>query len=476
MVHRRGALLALALTGSASGCAEHNPLAASRLARDTTTAIVIAAENQRTGNADWSQYATTTSETGAAAFLDRRSALPGDSVHVYGVSPDSELDIKLFRMGWYGGTGGRLVLDAGVVPVQPQGQCTAAVPGPVECDWPVATAFQLPPDAVSGVYVVRYTDRRGVGNVLPLVVRAAPPTGIVVVLSFNTYQAYNAWGGSGFYDFDNGVRVPLVSFARPYRPYVIGSHFLSLDVPLVRFLERWHYPVSYAADADLDVDPFLAAGSRLLILSGHGEYWTAAMRLHTEQLLQAGTGLAFFGGNDMYFRVAYEASPSGRLSPVVVCYKLNDDPVSANGGLGTGRFRDPPYADPENALIGVMYAGYSLSRSVPMVVRDTPAEFFHGTGYLVGDSTPVIAGWEGDRIVDNGHTPRGIKVLFEAHFMSDQHIPDAMQTTFYVAKSGAGVFAAGTVGWNWGLNDLGPLPPDERQERFVRNLLDWYLR
>jgi hypothetical protein len=49
-----------------------------------------------------------------------------------------------------------------------------------------------------------------------------------------------------------------------------------------------------------------------------------------------------------------------------------------------------------------------------------------------------------------------------------------MHTTFYRAGSGAGVFAAGTVGWNWALDDITGMA-DARLQLFTRHLLDWYL-
>ena len=477
-------LLFCALAGGISSCGEVDPVAVPGPGHDSTTAPIIAAENQRAGAPDFFQYTPIRNETTAGAFLDRRSVFPGDSVRIYGVSRDSQLVLQVYRMGWYGGAGARLVLDLGAVSTPGPTACAPPVPGPVECEWPPVATFGLPVDAKPGVYAVRYRNRDGAGGVVPLIVRAQYPTAIVVVLSLNTYQAYNTWGGSSFYRERAVARVPRVSFARPYDSRVIDMNFLGLDLPLVRFLERWGYPVSYAADADLDADAELGAGSRLIIVSGHSEYWTAAMRAHAEQLLGARTGLAFFGANDIFWRVRYESDQLGRA--VLVCYKDHNDPPIYSW-LGqfrrdrlnysrTGQFRDLPDAEPENALIGIMCSCNTNYPPVQLIVRDTSPAWFRGTGYRVGDLTAPIGGWEGDHIFDNGHTPPGIRVLFEARYPSLERVTVTMQTTFYVARSGAGVFAAGTIGWNWGLDDRGVHPADPRQQGLVRNLLDWYLR
>jgi predicted small lipoprotein YifL len=474
---RHPVLLALAAAILAlAACGERQPLALFTPADDSVTGPAIRAENNLPGCQECDPPRLPASETDVAAFLDVRSVAPGDSVHVFGIARDSQLSIRLYRLGWYAGAGGRLVLDAGVARVPVSGPCTAPAPGPVECAWPEVASFRVPPDAFPGVYAVRYQDRGGEGGVIPLVIRNRRPTPILVVLSFNTYQAYNGWGGSSLYDLGPVVQVPRVSFHRPYTDWTLERHFRSTDLPLVRFLERWGYPVSYLSDADFDADSSLGDRSRLVVISGHAEYWTTTMRHHADRLVGGGVGMGFFGGNDVFWRVRTEGRAAGYLGDVVVCYKHQDDPLSMDRSPATGHFRDGWVKEPENALIGVMYDFKTDTRQyAPLAVRDTDWVFFRGTGFEAGSRTPAIGGWEGDRIMDNGHTPRGIRVLFEARFISDDGVADVMQTTFYTAKSGAGVFAAGTVGWNWGLDDLQPRTTDPRLQQFVRNLLDWYL-
>ena len=77
----------------------------------------------------------------------------------------------------------------------------------------------------------------------------------MVVVSFNTYQAYNSWGGASLYALRDGtIFAPRVSFLRPYSDHAVLLRFLMTDVPLVRFLERWGYPVSYVGDRDFHAD------------------------------------------------------------------------------------------------------------------------------------------------------------------------------------------------------------------------------
>ena len=117
------------------------------------------------------------------------------------------------------------------------------------------------------------------------------------------------------------------------------------------------------------------------------------------------------------------------------------------------------------------------SRFVRLRVKTNDSQLFEGTGFQQGDTTSAIGGWEGDKMFDNGLTPPGLNVLFETSYVvQSTGVSDVMQTTFYRDMSGAGVFAAGTVAWNWALDDSRPEVADTRVQQLVRNLLDWYLQ
>ena len=440
---------------------------------DTVSASEIRIENSHAGDHSWHGFPPA-SGGDAAAFLDVRSVPPGGSVAVFGIARDSQLLFHLYRVGWYAGAGARLILATGALTVPDSAPCSPPTPGPVICTWPAVTRINIPTDASPGVYIVRYVNKHGRGGLIPLVVRSPRPSAITVVLSFNTYQAYNTWGGDSFYQLDGATQSPHISFQRPYAGSTLERHFLSTDLPLVRFLERWDYPVGYLTDADFDADSAAGETSRAIIFSGHGEYWTVAMRDHAERLRDGGVGLAFFGANDAYWRVRYE----GPMRDILVCYKHGGDPLVNDRQLGTHRFRDEPFRRPENELIGIMYnyGTNTVHGYAPLTALDTTAAFFAGTGFRELDQTTPIGGWEGDRAVSNA--PSGLRVLFQSSFTPDNPAVanDVYQTTYYRARSGAVVFAAGTIGWNWALDDLQPRTTDPRLQLLVKNLLNEYLR
>ena len=71
------------------------------------------------------------------------------------------------------------------------------------------------------------------------------------------------------------------------------------EYPLLRFLERNGYDVSYQAGLDTH-HRGLPQGTRLFISVGHDEYWSGPQRAAVEAARDAGTHLAFFSGNEVY--------------------------------------------------------------------------------------------------------------------------------------------------------------------------------
>jgi len=78
----------------------------------------------------------------------------------------------LFRLGWYGGAGARRILSSSrpvFVGAQPACPPDAAT-GLVRCSWMPSFTVSLPPDAVSGLYVVRIVRDDAFAALIPLVV------------------------------------------------------------------------------------------------------------------------------------------------------------------------------------------------------------------------------------------------------------------------------------------------------------------
>jgi hypothetical protein len=317
------------------------------------------------------------------------------------------------------------------------------------------------------------------------VVRSDRPAAFVVVLPFATYQAYNQWGGTSLYGGPGATRLASyasrafkVSYARPMSESVLGTKLLGTDYLLVRWLEQSGYDVSYITDFDFDqgrgADPQAVAW----LFAGHSEYWTWSMWLRATAARDQGIGLGFLGGNDIYWMARYErVSLHGLDAPVVVCYREAAlDPEGSVPGRATVRFRTAPNNTPENELVGVMslYRGAMSNPPIDLVVANGADPLLAGTGLHTGDHIPRVAGWEGDRVVDNGQTPPGIRVLFDSPYvpLGGTAATERIQATVYRwPASGAMVYASGEPGFAWGLADFGRNVARPPLEQFLRNVL-----
>jgi len=436
----------------------------------------IAAENERPGNPGWklSQY-----NPNLGAYTDRTSYISGDTVSVHAAFAGGATTgtWQLWRMGYYGGALGRLLASGGPVPVQAQpADVLDSTTGAVSAPWAISFSFSIPADAMTGIYLVKLSTPSG-ETVTPLVVRENSPRAVILYpVSTNTYQAYNTWGGTSLYANRIGWKPPgsssppwhayAVSFDRPYDNSNGTGDFLSKDRDFVTFAEGQGYDIGYVTDTDLDADPTLVEHRRMLIIQGHSEYWTLAMRNAVEGAIAAGSSSAFFSANDAYWQVRF-SDPARRL---LLGYKdfCRQDPMAlVDPSRATCQWRDPVIDRPENKMIGEMYGNW-IWAAAPLQVTAPSSWIWVGTG---ADEQTTVAGvyqTENDVRFDNGAEPAGVETvgvgLVQSYFGSFA----AAETSLYTAPSGAQVFAAGSVGWSQALAGAGRWDPVIQQ--LVANL------
>ncbi|HTD64816.1 MAG TPA: IPT/TIG domain-containing protein, partial [Verrucomicrobiae bacterium] len=367
--------------------------------------------------------------------------------------------MQIFRLGWYGGAGGRIMTPPGassptIGPLTGKVQPTPTPgPGPdylIEANWPVAYTLTVPTSWITGYYVVKLIRNDGFERYIPFLVRNDASTApILMQASVTTWQAYNWWGGKSLYGtfnfntgssgFGNDIAGPaagVVSFDRPYATHP----FNGWELEMVRYLERSGRDVTYASNVDVHANPnLLLSPRRSVFLSvGHDEYWSGEMRANVTNARDSGVNLAFFSGNAVYFRIRFGVNAAGAANRRIICYKNPTvDPL-------TIRWRDQNL--PENALIGVMSDGVADNEN--FVVSNASSWVFAGSGLVNGSVITGLVGYEYDRTFTNGFTPAGLNVI--AH--SPTRDGSFSEASTYTASSGAGVFAAGTIQWASGLD------------------------
>ncbi|MBT2231288.1 DUF4082 domain-containing protein [Nonomuraea sp. NEAU-A123] len=424
---------------------------------------------------------------------------------------DYRLDI--YRIGYYSGMGARKIATVEPSATLPQVQDTCVsdtVTGLVDCgNWVVSASWAVPGTAVSGVYIAKLVREDGTfgESQITFVVRDdTRGADVLVQTSDATWQAYNNYGGNSLYTGSPAGRAFKVSYNRPFNnrsAEVSGapeSFFYNSEYPMVRWLEANAYDVSYATNVDTARLGAELLEHRAFLSVGHDEYWSLEMRNNVEAARGSAVNLAFFSGNEMFWKTRWEPSIDGAATPfrTMVCYKE----TLANAKIDpspqwTGTWRDPRFSPPsnggrpENAVTGTMFAvngTVSDSVAVPAAYRSMRLWRNTSVANLLPGQTAIFPagtlGYEWDAAPDNLTTPAG-SVKYSSMTMGRM---DKILLNFgggygagvsthnlilYRHSSGARVFGAGTVQWSWGLDAVHyrpGTPTDVRMQQATVNL------
>ena len=428
----------------------------------------ILAENRLPGGTGWH---LDNPSGQIAAYADRTSALPGEQVVIHaGASVATTVTWALWRVGYYGGAGGRQWAAGGPVPVAIWASAVMdPATGSVRAPWPAAFSVQVPANALTGIYLVKLKSSLGETYATFVVREPQRAATILYPVSTNTYQAYNTWGGTSLYQNHrsdwSAWHAYAVSFDRPYQNNGTGE-LMSMDHGFITFAEAQGYDLAYVSDADVDADPQLASRRRMLVLQAHTEYWTANMRDAVRSAIASGTNVAFLGANSVYWQVRY-ADPSRRLMIGYKEFAHLDPAASSDPAHLTTRWRDPPLLEPENAMVGGMFGSWMWT-SAPLTVTDPSSWLWAGAGVQAGSIIAGVYGDETDRRIDNGAQPPGVQVV--SNCLVENH--DAQfaygETTLYPTPAGGLVFNAGSITFSRALANPGRWDP--RIQQFAANL------
>ncbi len=465
-------------------------------------------------------------------------------------TPSTSYHIDILRLGWYGGDGARLVAsDIRPSASLPQSQpacLTTPSTGLIDCgNWGVSASWTVPSDAVSGVYIAHLvrddSSDPGGASQIPFVVRDdASHSDVLVPTSDATWEAYNDYGGNSLYTCTVTTDCPpgnpdgykaayAVSYNRPWDGSLLvdsgDSYLWYAEYQMIQFLEKNGYDVSYTDDADMDSQGSLLLNHKVILFSGHDEYWSANERANVLAARNAGVNLAMFTGNEIFWKTRWAASSDGSNTPyrTLVTYKEThfnepvdpDDPPTWTGAWADPRFSPPADGgNPANALSGQEFEVNQGTSDITVPAQYSKLRVWQNTSVAklaAGQSVTLGAGdgdlgYEWDVDADNGFRPAGEFDLSSTTVSGLQSFVDygsnvnstptydgnplgvtteggteTHNLTLYRASSGALVFGAGTVQWSWGLDNFnawgegGTEPsqnaPDPNMEQFTVNLL-----
>lgn len=471
---------------------------------------LIVCENQKPGNPASEWQITGAGDSTIQGFATKFSVVPGETQQFKIDTDANAYTIEIYRLGYYAGMGARRVATIAPTAPLPQNQPNCIVvpsTGLVDCgNWGVSASWPVPADAVSGIYFARLERLSGGASHVFFVVRDdTRASDILFQTSDTTWQAYNSYGGNSFYEGGPGTnpgRAYKLSYNRPFntRDASPEDFVFNAEYPLVRWLERNGYDVSYTSGIDTDMRPAELLEHRVFLSVGHDEYWSGPQRANVEAARAAGVNMAFLSGNEVYWKTRWEPSADGTNTPhrTLVSYKEThaNQKIDPNPAW-TGTWRDPrfsPPADggrPEHSLTGTLFrvnAGSDAAIVVP--AAEGKMRMWRNTSIAnlsAGQSATLPAstlGYEWDETPNDINSPPGLIRLSATTRNVGSALLDFGSTfgsatathhlALYRHASGALVFGAGTVQWTWGLDsnhDRGSAAADVRMKQFMVNLL-----
>jgi len=160
------------------------------------------------------------------------------------------------------------------------------------------------PELHSGVYFLDGPELTS--NRIPFLVNNhGEATDVVVVYPTNTVNAYSKTNDVNLYTKFDGKYVKSVSFHRPQDTAPALKMFNTRGIDRVVMEQGNDYTYKYISDADLDSYDAVA-GSKLLIVPGHSEYWTEAARRNFDRFIEEGGTALVMSGNAMFRKVDYD--------------------------------------------------------------------------------------------------------------------------------------------------------------------------
>jgi hypothetical protein len=193
---------------------------------------LISRENAKRGTLDWQLTNVLLDNPNGfrspmvEGYCSHQSIEAGQTLNIMvSANPPGRVQIEIFRTGYYGGSGARLMSSIGPFPVKTQPNPDVGPRRLRECHWEPTTEMKIPGDWPSGVYLGRLTRISESASVhawqsyIIFIVRDNRPADILFQCSDNTWQAYNRWPDD--YSMYTDPRHPwapdvAVSFDRPY--------------------------------------------------------------------------------------------------------------------------------------------------------------------------------------------------------------------------------------------------------------------
>ncbi|MFA6542889.1 MAG: N,N-dimethylformamidase beta subunit family domain-containing protein [Limisphaerales bacterium] len=473
-------------------------------ARSKGRSSLIAQENARPGAIDWQLTRVRLDKSlgfrasAIEGYCSRQSVKAGETLDfMVSTNPASKFLFEVFRTGYYGGSGARLMMTKGPVSGTKQPDPPVGENRLRECRWEPAVSIEIPSSWPSGVYLARLTTVPDKAiepwwqSYIVFIVRDDRPADILFQCSDNTWQAYNRWPNDySLYTDPRGAHARGVqaSFDRPYGKYAqiyehplsIGSgEYLLWEFPLAYWLEQHGYDVTYCSNSDC-LDAANITRCKTFISVGHDEYWDTRQYDAVKSAIASGTHALWLSGNSVFGVTPFSPSSSGKAKRILtrtgIYAGLTDAEIEESISVFTKEWKRDPRneADIMGARSIVPFNGGG-----DWVCSKPEHWIFEGTGMKKGDTVRGLVGWEHHGAPAN--IP-GLEIVGEGTSWRGGVTPAHWTATIFPGPKGNIVFNAATIWWAQGLSSppghilpwshwSRPHGPDARVQRITENLL-----
>ena len=435
---------------------------------------VISSENAKEGSLDWQLTRVRLDEgmkgfraSAIEGYCSRQSVKAGENIEFFvSTNPAARFEVEIFRMGYYGGRGARLMTKFGPIDGKPQPTPPVGPRRLRECAWQSCLSVTIPADWVSGVYLGRLTtipDKEDMPywqSYVIFIVKDDRKADILFQCSDNTWQAYNRWPDNySLYTDPIAAHAPdvAVSFDRPYAKYSqifdapqsIGSgEFLLWEFPLAFWLEEQGYDVTYCSNVDT-MDPANLARCRAFVSVGHDEYWDERQYDAVKNAIAQGMNALWLSGNSVFAVSPFEASGKGQMNRVIwrkgLFGGLTDEELKVEERV----FKGITHRGPDESLIIGARSIVPFNGGGDWICTKPEHWVFKGTGMKKGDSVRGLVGWEHHGSPAN---IKGLQVLAEGTVWAGGVKPAHWTATIFDGPKGNIVFNAATIFWSQALS------------------------
>ena len=469
---------------------------------------LVRTENSKPGTRDWMLTKTRTVPgkinkilyngrcQQIEGYCNTNSIRAGETLKIMvSANPASDFKLEIFRTGYYGGKGARLMktidsLHAFMQPDPSVGENYAR-----ECQWEPTLELEIPTHWPSGVYLGKMTaEKNGIQSYVIFIIRDDRACDFLFQCSDLTWSAYNRWpmDYSIYTDHEDwttiGVPSGTVSFNRPYGLFTHpvnrlknsggSGEYLPWEFPLSYWMEKHGYDVSYISNVDTHSDPQGLLRAKGFLSVGHDEYWSLDMYENAIKARDAGVSLAFFGGNSVLCVVpmlpSANGTPNRNIRREGWFLPFPENLTEAQKKRLLSRSLNDKTFEPRMGPDGALLMGGRLDRegsgrgigAGDWTCAMPDHWLFEGTGMKKGDSIKGLP---------------GMKVVAEGDAMVNKKKVGRYTATLYDGPKDNIVFNAATIWWANGLSSppghmnprrhgVAQQGPDERVQKITHNL------